>query len=638
MRVSTAYLAQRGLNSLLQQQGQLSNIQEQIASNKRILRPSDDPSGTAQILRLNEAISVTEQYQRNVNNASNRLTLEESTLSEAQDALLRIRDLAIQGSNSTLTPQDRASLAVEVRERLDGLLSLANTRDANQNYLFSGYKVLTKPFSQAPDGSYVYSGDQGQRSLQISSGRNIADTDSGNDVFVDIKNGNGTFQVNMKAANIVYPGSYTAAVSDGTAATPTQNTVTAVAGSTGVAGAGDFILTIDGSAAVNITMANSEDVLINHAAELDSDFSAFVAGSGGAYSIVSGALSTQDLVLSKADGSTITFDTSTSTISGGTVASVTESQTTLGVPAVATTDTAFTMSIDGTQFFTEAAAIGGTVTTAELDTALATFVTGSGGAYSILSGSIATGDLVLSKADGTGVTLTIDSNFSGTVGSFSGPLASTFNTGNGVFDIGSISDTSAYVADTYTISYVTNASGNLAYNVFGATSGQLIPPLPQDSVNNALDYLDGAEIQFNGIQTAVKGTPAAGDVYTITPSNKQDVFSTIQKLAVALEGGSTGQPGLSASFNDINQALTELDTAFENISSTRAGIGARLKATEDQANVNESFKLEMQATLSSVKDLDITAAVIELTTRSASLEAAQASYSRIQGLSLFNFL
>jgi flagellin-like hook-associated protein FlgL len=637
MRISTAYLAQRGLNSLLQQQGRLSDIQEQIATGKRIIRPSDDPSGVAQILRLNEAISVTDQYQRNADNAANRLTLEESTLDNVQETLLRIRELAVQGSNSTLSPEDRESLAVEVRQRLAGLVSLANTRDANQNFLFSGYKVTTKPFSQAADGSYVYSGDQGQRSLQIASGRNIADADSGNDVFVNIKNGNSTFQVNMNAGNTVIPGSFTTAASDGTAAIATENTVTAIAGTDGGGGGEQFILTIDGAPAVDVTFGAGDTVATPAvAAELDTDLATFITGSGGAYSIVSGSLSGGDLVLSKADGTTITFDTSTSTLSG-VAASVTESETTTGTPAVAPTDTAFTMSIDGTQFFTEAAAIGGTVTAAELDSALTTFIAGSGGTYTA-TGSIAAGTLVVTKTDGSSVNLTIDSNFSGTVGAFTGSLTSGLNSGDGVFNIGSVVDATAYIPETYTLTYVTNAGGNLAYNVVGSTSGQLIPAPPLDIVNDAPDHLDGASIQFNGIQTGISGTPAIGDSFTITPSTKQDMFSTVQKLAVALEGGITGQTGLSATFNAMNQALSEIDIAFENVSSVRAGIGARLRAIEDQGVVNSSFKLEMEATLSSVRDLDIVSAVVQLQSRTASLEAAQASYSRIQGLTLFNFL
>lgn len=228
-------------------------------------------------------------------------------------------------------------------------------------------------------------------------------------------------------ATTVSPGAYTAAISDGNNATPTQNTQTAIAGVSN--GAGQlFNLTIDGLSAVSATLNNTETVATaSVVTEINTDLNNFIAAQGGAYSIVSGTLAGGNLVLSKADGTAITIDTSTSTLAG-TPASVTQSQTTAGVTANAPTDIAFTMSVDGTAFYTEAAAVGATVTGAELDGALATFVAGSGGAYSITSGTIAGGDLVLSKTDGTTAALTIDSNFSGTIGSFAAALASSNGT------------------------------------------------------------------------------------------------------------------------------------------------------------------------------------------------------------------
>lgn len=229
-------------------------------------------------------------------------------------------------------------------------------------------------------------------------------------------------------ATTLSPGAYTAAVSDGNAATPTQNTVTAIAGTSNSNGQ-VFSLEIDGVNAVSAILNNTETIATGSVAtEIDADLATFIGASGGAYSIVSGTLSGGNLVLAKADGTAISFDTATNSTLGGVAASVTQSQTTAGVTANAPTDTAFTMSVDGTQFFTELAAVGGTVTGAELDAALTTFVAGSGGAYSIASGSIAAGNLVLSKADGTTAALTIDSNFSGTTGSFAGALASSNGT------------------------------------------------------------------------------------------------------------------------------------------------------------------------------------------------------------------
>ena len=65
MRISTQYLNQRGVNSIVEQQVRLARIQEQIASGKRIVHPSDDPSGATQVIRLTQTIKVTGQYQRN---------------------------------------------------------------------------------------------------------------------------------------------------------------------------------------------------------------------------------------------------------------------------------------------------------------------------------------------------------------------------------------------------------------------------------------------------------------------------------------------------------------------------------------------------------------------------------------------
>ncbi len=402
MRVSTSYFSQRGLASMLEQQKRLSEIQEQISSGKRLVRPSDDPSGAAQILRLEQSLSVTNQYQRNANNALGRLTLEESSLDAMQDSLLRIREIAIQGANPVISNTDRLALAQEVRERLNELVSLANTRDANQEYLFSGYKVTTKPVSQAANGGFLYNGDQGQRALQIASGRQMMDSDSGNDVFINIKNGNGTFQ----------------------------------------------------------TSANA------------------------------------------------------------------------------------------------------------------------------------------------------------------------LNGGSGVFDIGQVVDTAAYVADTYTIT-IAGTAGSLTYGVTGATSGVVIAA--------GTAYSSGGTIQFNGLQTGITGEPVAGDTFTIKPSNTQDMFTSIQKLVTALETTISSSAGQSDILNQINPALSEIDLAFDNITRIRTSVGARLKTIDDQINVNEGFKIEMASTLSKVRDLDIAKAAVELQSRLIALQAAQTTYTRIQGLSLFNF-
>jgi len=207
--------------------------------------------------------------------------------------------------------------------------------------------------------------------------------------------------------------------------------------------------------------------------------------------------------------------------------------------------------------------------------------------------------------------------------------ANVLNGGTGVFDVGQVVDPTAYVSDNYTIT-IGGTPGNLTYGVTGAASGVVVAA--------GTAFSDGGTIQFNGLQTGITGTPAVGDTFTISPSTTQDIFSSIQNLVTALETTTSSPAGQSDILNLINPALSEIDLAFENITRVRTSVGARLKTIDDQINVNEGFKIELASTLSKVRDLDIAEAAVELQSRLIALEAAQTTYTRIQGLSLFDHI
>ena len=213
MRISTGQIHQAALKSLLDQQANLSKTQQQVASGKRILAPSDDPAVSAELLGLDQSYSLTSQYQENITAARTRLNREESTLASMTDILNRIRELANQGNNSTLTNIDRGAIAVEVEQGLKELFALANTRDASGEYLFAGMQSQPQPFSVDAAGNYTYNGDDGQRFIQIGPTRQVASGDSGLAVFQGARDGNGTFTVRDHPANtgsgIIDPGSVT---------------------------------------------------------------------------------------------------------------------------------------------------------------------------------------------------------------------------------------------------------------------------------------------------------------------------------------------------------------------------------------------------------------------------------------------
>jgi len=183
MRISTAMLHQRAVDVMLDKQAELSKTEVQLASGKRVLTPSDDPAAMVRTLDLSEAASKLGQYQRNADAATARLTQEETALEGVGNLLQRVRELAVQASNGTMSAADRASIATEVRQHLDGFLQLANTRDANGEYLFAGFKTDTPPYSHDGVGNFSYQGDLGQRRLQVGDSREVAVGDAGPAIF-----------------------------------------------------------------------------------------------------------------------------------------------------------------------------------------------------------------------------------------------------------------------------------------------------------------------------------------------------------------------------------------------------------------------------------------------------------------------
>jgi len=191
-RMSTSLAHQQGINSILQQQTKVNNTQQQISLGKRIINPSDDPSGSVQLLDLSQAISRLEQFQANNDYAINRLSISESTLQSVTSNLQRVRELAVQGYNDVNTPTDKISIAQEMYQRLDEILALANTKDANGDYLYAGFNTQTKPFTgTSASGIYTYTGDQSQRFIEIAEGRSLADGNSGAEVFFNLQDNNG---------------------------------------------------------------------------------------------------------------------------------------------------------------------------------------------------------------------------------------------------------------------------------------------------------------------------------------------------------------------------------------------------------------------------------------------------------------
>ena len=200
MRIATSTIYETGTSQLGSLQSKVAKTQQQLATNRRMLTPSDDPIAAARALEVTQSKSVNSQFAVNRENARASLAQVERALSSTTSLIQDVQSVAIRAGNGVLSAADRESLAVELSGNLEDLLGIANSADGTGNYLFAGYKSNTVPFGQTATGAQ-YVGDQGQRQLQVGSARQIAISDSGSSVFENNPTGNGTFTMREASGN-----------------------------------------------------------------------------------------------------------------------------------------------------------------------------------------------------------------------------------------------------------------------------------------------------------------------------------------------------------------------------------------------------------------------------------------------------
>ena len=399
MRISSIEQFQQGIDSILNQQAKLNQTQLQLATGKKVLKPSDDPAVATQLLNLSSLKANNLQYDRNINTALNELELQESVLASSGNLLQRVRELVIQANNATQGLQTREAIADEISNLADELLQLANTKSPSGEYIFAGYNSRTPAFAKS-DAGFVYQGDQGQRLLQVSEDTQLAVRDNGADLFQGMMTGDGRFLLETPASN----------------------------------------------------------------------------------------------------------------------------------------------------------------------------------------------------------------------------------TGDGIVKMSSAIDS---ISDDYNIVFIqANAADPITYSVSGAALGVVATGT----------YQSGEAISFNGVSIEIEGAPTNGDSYQVNRSVRQDVFQSVQSIADALIAGGDTAAQSSKRVNDLGQSISTMDQALEHLQSRRTIVGNRLQALDTRADENANGFLRLERQTSELNDLDFAEAVSRLNLQTTALQAAQQSYIKIQGLSLFNYL
>jgi flagellar hook-associated protein 3 FlgL len=177
-----------------------------------------------------------------------------------------------------------------------------------------------------------------------------------------------------------------------------------------------------------------------------------------------------------------------------------------------------------------------------------------------------------------------------------------------------------------------DASGEYIFSGFQTDTQAFTynPPVPPATAGTFTYNGDEGQrmLKLSDTRQVAMGDP--GSVFTNLPANAggtTDIGSMLARIAAEFSAGSPSSDGLA-----------DLDTAIDRISTTRASVGARQNAIDDQSSLNESTNVAVEQVRSTLEDLDYAGAISRFNQQLAALQASQQSFLKIQDLSLFNFL
>lgn len=199
MRISTTMQFNTGTRNILSQQYELQRTQTQLSSGRKMLAPSDDPMAARAALQVEQAKGLNSQFMTNQSAARSALSSLEGTLASLGDQMSAIKTALIAAGNGTYDASQRSMIAEDLQLRLNAVLDLANTQDAEGNYIFAGYQSNQRPFEfDSASNQFVFRGDQGQLSLQVAPSINMVVQENGEALFMRLRDAQG----NLNPGNV----------------------------------------------------------------------------------------------------------------------------------------------------------------------------------------------------------------------------------------------------------------------------------------------------------------------------------------------------------------------------------------------------------------------------------------------------
>lgn len=215
------------------------------------------------------------------------------------------------------------------------------------------------------------------------------------------------------------------------------------------------------------------------------------------------------------------------------------------------------------------------------------------------------------------------------------------NAGTALVSPGVVANASLITGHDYELKFAVNGTPAVTtYTILDVTTNISVPPPPlPPAVASPAIYQSGAPISFDGVTFDVKGAPVDGDKFTVVPSQKQSLFTTVTKLIAALRSPeAVTQADKTAYTNALADASINLGAGLDKVLSVRSSVGANLKELDYLDSSGSDADIQYSATLSDLQDLDMVKALSEFSQQQFALEAAQKSFKAVSSLSLFNFI
>lgn len=184
MRVPDSMIYNNAIRYMNEAKAKLDQLSTKVASNKNFQNSSDDPSLVSAALVLRSSIQISDGYIKTSQNTQAWMENSETAYSLMNDLFTQSNAIMLKGLSDTVGNSERVhDFAIQIDRILDQAISIANT-SYNDNYIFAGYQVKTKPYSIAAGGSVViYGGDNGQMKRDLAPGITVTMNSDGVGAF-----------------------------------------------------------------------------------------------------------------------------------------------------------------------------------------------------------------------------------------------------------------------------------------------------------------------------------------------------------------------------------------------------------------------------------------------------------------------